>query len=144
MRDAISEFAALYAKRPIQDNQFGMRFDHSFALWYTVRALKPSPTTVIESGAFNGHSTWVISEALPKARIISLDKRFAPQNSLPGVEYMVGDKFIDFAMVDWKAKGVDPRTTVVFVDDHQSGFRRIFREGHHRGFLRYILDDNYA
>ena len=47
-------------------------------------------------------------------------------------------------MVDWKTKGVDPQTAVVFLDDHQSGFRRVFREGHHHGFLRYILDDNYG
>jgi hypothetical protein len=143
MRNAIPEFAALYAKRPIQDNEGGMRFDHSFAAWYTLRALQPPPTTVIESGTFNGHSTWLIAETLPKARIISLDKSVAPQERRPGVEYMVLDKFIDFAMVDWKAKGVDPQTAVVFLDDHQSGFRRVFREGHPQGFLRYILEDNY-
>jgi hypothetical protein len=57
---------------------------------------------------------------------------------------MVLDDFIDFAIVNWKAKGVDPRTAIVFLDDHQSGFRRVFREGHQQGFLRYILEDNYA
>jgi hypothetical protein len=41
MRDDIPEFAALYAKRHIQDNEGAMRFDHSFDAWYILRALQP-------------------------------------------------------------------------------------------------------
>jgi hypothetical protein len=141
MRDTIPQFAKLYAKRPFKDNKGGMKFDHSFALWYTLRSLSPPPTTVIESGAFHGHSAWLIKQTLPDARIISLDPA-APKKILPRVEYMTAKDFVDFAKVDWKAKGVDARKTLVFLDDHQSSFRRIFREGHHQGFLRYIIEDN--
>jgi hypothetical protein len=141
MRETIQEFSKLYEKRPIVDNEGGMRFDHSFAAWYTLRQLQPQ--TVIESGAFMGHSTWLIRQILPKARIISLDPR-KPNAILPEVEYKNGKDFQDFAKIDWKNQmGIDPNTTLIFLDDHQSGFRRVFREGRSMGFRRYILEDNY-
>ncbi|KAG6514073.1 hypothetical protein ZIOFF_024412 [Zingiber officinale] len=37
---------------------YGMGFDHSFGLWFMARWLKPD--LMIESGAFKGHSTWVL------------------------------------------------------------------------------------
>jgi hypothetical protein len=36
MRDALPEFMALHARRPILDNQGGMRAPHLFATWFMV------------------------------------------------------------------------------------------------------------
>ena len=45
-----------------------MRFPHQFAVWTTIRLLRP--TVVIESGVHNGAGTWVIRQAAPMARIV--------------------------------------------------------------------------
>jgi hypothetical protein len=141
MRDTLPEFIQLYRnERPIKDNHGGMRFDHSFALWYSLRQLQPK--YVIESGAFKGHGTWIIRQALPHAKIWSLDPN-PPVNRLPDVQYMVGEDFVDVAKVDWKEKGVDPQSTVMFMDDHQSAYRRIFLELRKQGFHLFLIEDNY-
>lgn len=143
MRLAIPQFVSIYATRPFKNNTGGMLFDHSFALWFILNSLNPPPTTIIESGAFQGHSTWLIKRSLPDVRLISIDPS-PPKRKIHGVEYMIKDKFKDFSEVNWASKGVDPKTTLVFLDDHQSGFRRAFREGHQQGFLQFIMEDNYA
>lgn len=140
MKASIPEFLRLYAQRPITDNAGGMLADHSFALWYTLRQTRPK--IVIESGAYKGHGTWIMRHALPRARIISVDPR-APQRRLAGVEYLVGKAFRDFGAIDWRARGVDPAETLVFLDDHQSGYRRVFQDNLRFGFWRFIAEDNY-
>ncbi|KAL7572288.1 hypothetical protein ACA910_017887 [Epithemia clementina (nom. ined.)] len=141
MRQELPTFWKLYQQRPIPNNQGGMMFDHSFALYYTLKQVRPE--IVIESGAFKGHSTWLIRQALPHARIISLDP-VEPAKRLDGVEYMIGKQWIDIAKVDWKHdKGVDPTKALLFIDDHQSGYRRALLEMMPQGFSRFILEDNY-
>lgn len=130
---------SLYSRRTEKRNVGGMRIDHSFALWYTLRMLQP--TAVIESGAQAGLSTWLIRNAVPKARIFSLDPS-PPRRRLPGVEYFVKGKFVDFAAVNWSERGVTAERTVVFVDDHQSAYRRIFKVNQ-IGFKHFIIEDNY-
>lgn len=139
MREELPRFLSVYRDRPFKSNVGGMRMDHSFALWYVLRHVRPK--VVIESGAFNGQSTWIMRKALPEARIISLDPS-APQQILPGVEYHVREKFRDFKATNWKKMGVDPADTVVFLDDHQSAYRRIFMDNSH-GFYRFIVEDSY-
>lgn len=59
-RKALPEFKTVYKNRPFKSNIGGMHFDHSFALWYILKAIKPTPSVVVESGAHRGHSTWLI------------------------------------------------------------------------------------
>jgi len=139
-REGFREFRSVYATRPVRDNVGGMQLDHAYGLWSMLRDL--NPTVVIESGAHNGQSTWLIRQALPTARVISLDPREAVR-MLKGVEYLTGSKFRDFGKLDWKGMGVDVEGSVVFLDDHQSGRRRVFEEGASMGFRRFIMDDNY-
>jgi hypothetical protein len=126
MQAAILEFLPVYEKRPVRKNIGGMRIEHCFAMWYSLQQIEKHSdmpiTTVIESGAFKGQGTWLIRQALPNARILSLDAR-GPSRLLDNVEYMTGSDWIDFSKVDWKAKNVDPERTVVFLDDHQSSYR---------------------
>lgn len=140
MEALIPEFVALYSQRPIDRNDGGMRIDHAFAVWYILRAERPS--VVIESGAHRGFSTWLVRNALPTARVISLDPA-EPNTRLAGVEYHVGDSFVDFANATWEKWNVSSSDALVFIDDHQSAPRRMFDDNKH-GFTRFIVEDNYA
>ncbi|CAN8064369.1 unnamed protein product [Agarophyton chilense] len=140
MKQALPKFISLYNSRPVRNNTGGVMFDHAFALWYTLRMEQPK--TVIESGAFKGLTTWIIRTTLPTARIISLDPA-EPSRRLKGVEYLTDKYFNDFSSVDWATMGVDPKETLVFLDDHQSSFRRIFLDNKH-SFRRFIAEDNYG
>src|SRR5262245_60929337 len=71
----IEEFLAIYELRPIHPNVGGMRFNHSFATWFILKTLKPH--FVIESGVWRGHSTWLIEQACPHARLFCLDLDFS-------------------------------------------------------------------
>lgn len=137
----LPEFANVYDGRPFRENKGGMRFSHSFGLWYTLRAITPRPAVVIESGAKNGHSTWVIRQALPDARIITINPSL-PTARYKNVKYFAGDHFKDFNQIDW-VEEVDHRQNVVILfDDHQSAYRRIFQEASKHGFRKFIFDDN--
>lgn len=142
MRAAIPSFVKVYSQRPFKKNPNGMRFEHSFALWYMLRSLNPVPRFVIESGANKGHSTWIIRRALPDAKIFSLDPS-VPEKKQSGVVYFNGKEFCDFNVIDWSSKGVDVNSTVILFDDHQNSHRRIMKEGRSRGFKKFMVDDNY-
>ena len=124
--------AQVYARRPrgwSDDTMFnagGTGFMHQFYLWSLVRALKPKH--IIESGAYNGLGTWQLRQAAPEAQIIVVSPRtphvYVDQHS--DTRYFTDDSFQDFATIDWSCvEGLDPASTVIFIDDHQSGFRRM-------------------
>jgi hypothetical protein len=132
--NALEEFVPIYETRPIKNNMFGMGFDHSFGLWFMARLLKPD--LMIESGAFKGHSTWVLRQAMPNSRIISLSPRHPEKYLKKGpayvdrnCTYLAGKDFVDFGSVDWgrllRNHGIsDPSKVLVFFDDHQSELKR--------------------
>lgn len=130
----LEEFVPIYETRPIKNNMYGMGFDHSFGLWFMVRWLKPD--LMIESGAFKGHSTWVLRQAMPDKPIISLSPRH-PEKYLKkepayvdgNCTYFAGKNFVDFGSVEWdkvlKKQGIlDISQVLVFFDDHQSELKR--------------------
>ena len=131
---ALEEFVPIYETRPIKNNMHGMGFDHSFGLWFMARWLKPE--LMIESGAFKGHSTWVMRQAMPDTPIISLTPRHPEKYLKKGPAYVdgnctyfAGKDFVDFGSVDWKnvlkKHGVkDLNRVLVFFDDHQNELKR--------------------
>lgn len=144
MKASLPEFITLYRMRPFKRNSGGMRLDQSFALWYMLRRIRPA--TIIESGANKGHSTWIIRNALPTARIISMDP-MTPIHRIRGVEYMVSENFTDFGSFNWEKFGdgddrIDVEDTLVFIDDHQSSYKRLFAQNTY-GFRHFIVEDNY-
>ncbi|XP_074312515.1 uncharacterized protein LOC141648005 [Silene latifolia] len=148
----LEEFIPLYENRPIKNNMFGMGFDHSFGLWFIARWLKPD--IMIESGAFKGHSTWVLRQAMPNARIISVTPRHPEKYLKKGPAYVdqnctyfAGKDFVDFGNIDWKSvlkkHGVtDQSQVLVFFDDHQSELKRL-RQALEAGFRHIVFEDNY-
>ncbi|KAG6535392.1 uncharacterized protein LOC122016591 [Zingiber officinale] len=148
----LEEFVPIYETRPIKNNMYGMGFDHSFGLWFMARWLKPD--LMIESGAFKGHSTWVLRQAMPETRIISLSPRHPGKYLKKGPAYVdqnctyfAGKEFVDFGSVDWgnaiKKHGIsDLSRVLVFFDDHQNELKRL-KEALNAGFQHLIFEDNY-
>ncbi|KAG2598209.1 uncharacterized protein LOC120707110 [Panicum virgatum] len=150
--NGLEEFVPIYETRPIKNNMYGMGFDHSFGLWFMARWLKPD--LMIESGAFKGHSTWVLRQAMPNTRIISLSPRHPEKYIKKGpayvdgnCTYLAGKDFVDFGSVDWEKllrnHGIsDPSKVLVFFDDHQSELKRL-KQALKAGFRHLIFEDNY-
>ncbi|KAL5220690.1 hypothetical protein ABZP36_025403 [Zizania latifolia] len=133
----LEEFVPVYETHPIKNNMYGMGIDHSFGLWFMARWLKPD--LMIESGAFKGHYTWVLRQAMPNTRIISVSPRYPEKYLKKGpayvdgnCTYLVGKDFMDFGSVDWgkllRKHGIsDLSRVLVFFDDHQSELKRWIR-----------------
>lgn len=141
MKSSLHEFSRIYDRRPFRENKGGMRFHHSFGLWYTLRAISPQPSFVIESGANRGHSAWIIRQALPGVRLISISPN-TPIKTVENAYYFTGKRFVDFNCHNWTTSNLDLENALILFDDHQSAFRRVFQEGLRFGFKRFIFDDN--
>ncbi|KAH6781385.1 DNA-directed RNA polymerase subunit beta [Perilla frutescens var. hirtella] len=149
---ALEEFVPIYETRPIKNNMNGMGFDHSFGLWFITRWLKPD--LMIESGAFKGHSTWVLRQAMPDTRILSLSPRHPEKYLKKGPAYVdgnctyfAGKDFVDFGSMDWESvlrkHGIeDPSRALVFFDDHQNELKRL-KQALKAGFKHLVFEDNY-
>ena len=149
LRRQLQAFAEVWAQRPPElqrQNKGGMRFPHQFAVWTTIRLLRP--TVVIESGVHNGAGTWVIRQAAPAAKIVSIDPRRAlgpPTFTTSNQELLIMEKFQDFAELGsrWKDESLYPKdTSLVIFDDHQSGLRRL-RQAQRFGFKHLLFEDNH-
>ncbi|KAE8699466.1 Transducin/WD40 repeat-like superfamily protein isoform 1 [Hibiscus syriacus] len=150
--NGLEEFVPIYETRPIKNNMYGMGFDHSFGLWFIARWLQPD--LMIESGAFKGHSTWVLRQAMPDSPIISVTPRHPKKYLKKGPAYVdgnctyfAGKDFVDFGHVEWekvlKKHGIsDFSRVLVFFDDHQNELKRL-KQALKAGFNHLIFEDNY-
>ncbi|KAL6966089.1 hypothetical protein U1Q18_044109 [Sarracenia purpurea var. burkii] len=148
----LEEFVPIYETRPIKNNMYGMGFDHSFGLWFIARWLKPD--LMIESGAFKGHSTWVLRQAMPDKHIVSISPRHPEKYLKKGPAYVdenctyfAGKDFVDFGSLDWgrvmKKHGIkDFSRVLVFFDDHQNELKRL-KQALKAGFRHLVFEDNY-
>ncbi|GFP85654.1 hypothetical protein PHJA_000709100 [Phtheirospermum japonicum] len=148
----LEEFVPIYETRPIKNNMYGMGFDHSFGLWFITRWLKPD--LMIESGAFKGHSTWVLRQAMPDTPILSISPRHPEKYLKKGPAYVdgnctyfAGKDFVDFGSMDWgkvmRKHGIKDRSRVlVFFDDHQNELKRL-KQALKAGFRHLVFEDNY-
>ncbi len=132
----LADFMAVYRKRPLVSNKHGSGFNDSLWLWFIARWL--SPSFIVESGSFMGHSAWLFRQACPTAEIRTHDVELPPAGRLraPGVS---------FHLQDWSEvalPAVDPATSLCFFDDHISHALRI-TQAHARGFQFILLDDNF-
>jgi hypothetical protein len=135
IRRHVAEFVTIYERRPIRSNSGGMRFNHSFATWLMLRLLQPR--FVIESGVWQGHSTWLIDQACPQTKIFCLDLDFSKLvYRSPHATYIQKD-FTDCVWTD-----VDPAAALCFFDDHQNAYQRL-KDMHWASFKRAIFEDNF-
>lgn len=130
----LDEFLGLNKRRPIQDNQGGMRAPHMFATWFMARKLRPD--LIVESGVLGGQSTWLLEQACPGARLVSIDLNLSRlRYKSPTAIY--SDR--DFSEHDWSEI---PDNALAFFDDHQNAYQRL-QQCAWFGFQHIIFEDNY-
>ena len=151
----LDEFIAIYQARPDKVNRCGIRINHAYALFLTIKVLQP--TSIIESGVNAGQSTYFMRAASPVAHIYPIDPADEPicdqgsrwidsaadQNKST---YYTGSNFKDLGDIDWGSKiksgEMDPQKTLVFLDDHCKVFDR-WNVLMRYGFRHVMLEDNY-
>ena len=150
-KDMMDEFSVfvergIYTQRPVRasnrKNTGGTGFMHSFYMWFIIRMLDPEH--IIESGALHGVGTWMLRQASPTAQLIVISPKTPKlyiDNATNSV-YFTGDQFKDFSQINWNCLNINKAKTLVFFDDHQSGYRRML-ESYARNFQHLMFDDNY-
>ena len=135
LEPAVQEFQDLYDRRPLTSNKGGMQFNDSLCLYLVARIL--APAFVLESGSFQGHSAWLLRQALPHADILSCDIDLGQlRHRAEGVTFHEGD------WVGAVLPKIDPRRSLAWFDDHTDHCRRL-AEAQARGFRHVLLDDNF-
>ena len=137
--EGLDDFLKIYARRPGGNNNGGGSLFHYYALWNIIKSVRPSH--IVESGAHRGVGTWFLRQSAgldipiivitPHTPDIYVDKNG---------RYFTDRKFKDFNKINWHFVNIN--TTLLFMDDHQSGFRRM-QEAYVRGFRHMVFDDNY-
>jgi len=134
IRDHIADFFTLYTKRKFTDNTSGSGFHNAFWLFLLCRAMNPE--LIVESGVWKGHTTWLLEQACPTAKIYGFDV------NLNHVEY----KGLNAELIeaDWNTfdfRDFNPEKSFVFFDCHVNHAQRIL-EAKSKGFKHLIFDDN--
>ncbi len=130
----IREFFVLYQGRGHTENTHGSGFHNAFWIYLLARALNPS--LIVESGVWKGHTTWLLSNACPKADLFGFDI------NLKKVEY--DDLNAQLFEQDWKTyqfPQFNPENGLVFFDCHVNHAQRIL-EAKAKGFKHILFDDN--
>lgn len=145
LRTELEHFNAVYAHRPGGMNDGGGAFFHYFAIWCTVKALKPE--VIIESGIHNGVGSWFIRQAAGSSRLIFVSPE-DPQiyrDKYEDTVYFTEKEFADFASIDWQhiiPSSSTRERSMIFFDDHQDCTERV-KVARELGFGHVMFDDNY-
>jgi hypothetical protein len=122
-------------------NDGGMKINDMFSFYFLLKTL--NPTTVIESGCWNGLSTKLIRKTLgDECNILCIDpitsKDFKDTNTK--TIYLTGENFVDFNNLD--VNNIQKNNTLCFFDDHQNSAQRVL-QCIQKGFTHIFLNDNY-
>lgn len=125
----------------ILKNDGGMNINDMFSFFFLLHKLKP--TTIIESGCWNGWSTKLIRRTLgEECKIICLDPResngFKDKNV--NTKYLTGKSFVDFSKLN--VDEFEKDKTLIFFDDHQNSAQRLI-QCIEKGFTHIFFNDNY-
>jgi len=131
---SLDEFMEIYKKRPIQDNNGGMKAPHMFATWFICRQLQPD--IIIESGIWYGQSTWLFEQACPEAELFSIDINLANRKYISKRSTYLDT---DFSCNNWN---FITNHSLAFFDDHQNALNRL-RQCEALGLKHIIFEDNY-
>lgn len=126
-----------------ESNQGGMGPPDMFSFFYILNKLKP--TTVIESGVWNGLSTRLIRKTLgDDVKIICIDPREVPSSGFndtnENTTYYTGNKFKDFSKLELSQ--LEPEKTLVFFDCHIDAVMRL-NQAKEKGLHNIFFNDNY-
>lgn len=133
-KNYLIQFDLIYKKKPIKNNDGGGKYPQLFGLFCILKKIKPD--VVIESGVYKGQSTYIIKQALPNAKIISLDTNLSQR------EYV--NKSVIYKEKDFKylQHNFSKSKTLVFFDDHQNFMDRCM-QAFFFGYQHIIFEDNY-
>jgi hypothetical protein len=137
MQSHLNEFEDLYLKRPIENNQGGMKAPQAFYAWFIAK--KINPETIIESGLWYGQGTWFFEQACPEANIICIDP------NLNNLKYKSNRaKYItqDFNTIEWDKIVLNRENSLCFFDDHQDANSRLPFLKKYK-FKHFMFEDNY-
>lgn len=144
IHSAIKQFYELYQDRPVKDNIGGMLSPHLFNTWFLLKNIKPK--IIIESGVWRGLGTWVMENACPDAKIISIDIDYSNlKYRSDKVTYLTNDiRTYDWNSIleEFYAKGIKKEEIVVFLDDHQNFLDRL-EFLNNLGLSLILYEDNY-
>jgi hypothetical protein len=120
--ELIDEFYQIYKKRPIQNNEYGMRSPQLFGLFCYLKIKKPK--LIFESGVYRGQGTWLIRQTLPDSQIICIEP------NLPGIYYrdteaIYFNKDITSFEISEVISKFSSDEILIFFDDHQDFDKRL-------------------
>jgi len=130
----IERFWQTYSRRTFTHNRRGSGFHNAFWIYLFSRMI--NPTLVVESGVWQGQTSWLLEQACPDATIHGFDI------DLRNLEYKTGK--VVFHEQDWNQytfKNVNGDKSLVFFDCHINHATRII-EAHRKGFRHLLFDDN--
>jgi hypothetical protein len=128
------EFFEAFRRCPIKQGIGGCGFNAGLLLFISARIAQPR--LIVESGTFQGYTSWVFQTACPDADIHCFDISF--------VNRLWHHPKIRYHQHDWAEKALPfsvPANSLGFFDDHISQAQRVI-EATERGFTRLIFDDN--
>lgn len=139
----LDEFIILYKNKPIRDNTGGMKFPHMFATYCFLKEL--DPLLIIESGIWYGQGTWLMENACPNAKIISIDISLYHRKYISN---KVIYSSLDITYHDLNAYVRDYANgnfdkTVIFLDDHQNVLDRLKYINEYTDIKNILYEDNY-
>ncbi len=134
MRKNIADFFNIYSSRKYTDNTSGSGFHNAFWIFLFCRTMDPN--LIVESGVWKGHTTWLMEQACPDAKIFGFDL------NLKQLEYKnLKAKLIEDDWNNYDFQRVDPDRSFIFFDCHVNHAKRIL-EAKEKGFRHLIFDDN--
>ena len=134
LKKNLSNFLKIYKKRPIKNNQSGMKIDHCYALYCLLKKVKPK--YVIESGVWKGQTTWLIKKILKNSEVFSIDI------DLSNREVIYDDvKYLNKDITQYNWNKLDKNKTLIIFDDHVCFSKRLNFLKKNK-FKHIIFDDN--
>ena len=128
-------FYNIYKKRPILDNNNGIKIEHAFYLYLVIKKIRP--TLIVESGVFAGQSTWLMEKFCPKGKFFCFDI------DLKNLKYKSNKaKYFEFDLTKFDWSKINKEKTLIFFDDHVSFYDRLEFSKKNK-FKNIVFDDNY-
>ena len=135
IQNQFEDFYKIYKKRPISNNENGVKIEHAFYLYLVLKKLKPK--LIIESGVFAGQSTWLMEKFCPTGKFYCFDI------NLSNLKYKsIKAKYFEYDLTQFDWSKIDKKKTLIFFDDHVSFYDRLEFSTTNK-FNHIIFDDNY-
>lgn len=128
------EFSELIFQCPIQRRFDSNGFNAGFVLFALARSL--NPPIVVESGVFQGFTTWIIENALPETKIYCFDRSFSRVK-----ERSKNARYFKYDWSKFDFTGFPTKNALVVFSDHINQATRAL-QCLDRGFRHVVFNEN--